>query len=101
MSGPSERLWLESGFPIIEVAGLDRRRLLVTVGCPPCALLPAGSVGQARDDQFAALLIQLQVRREGWLPCLRRLVRYVEAASAVLVAVLLSEVGTSVLTLVG
>lgn len=82
--GPAEQLWRERDFLVVEVPGLRRRMLMLTAGLPPCAMLPAGVEGQARDDLFAGLLVEYAARRIGWAGLARRVASLGEGTAAAL-----------------
>lgn len=65
--GPLERAWRNSGFPILTIAGVRQPWLVVRAG------LPAGLPGDAREAQFARLLLELELRLVGWDALVARL----------------------------
>lgn len=71
--GPLERAWRACDFLVVEVPGLRQPWVVVRAGWPPCAVLPAGLPGDAREAQFAQLLLDLELRLVGWDALVARL----------------------------
>lgn len=78
-SGPLERAWRARGFRIMEIEGLQRPWVVTRQEFVPCAFLPLGVAGEEREDQFARLLLELELRQTGWSQLVARLAEYAPA----------------------
>ncbi|HEX5506357.1 MAG TPA: hypothetical protein VFW96_27315 [Thermomicrobiales bacterium] len=85
-AGPVEQLWRSCGYLVVDVEGLRRRELMLTAGCPPCAMLPDWTSGPCREDMFAGLILELAQKRVGRETLLVRLAEYGRTAATALLA---------------
>jgi hypothetical protein len=85
-AGPVEQLWRSCGYLVVDVEGLRRRELMITAGCPPCAMLPAWTSGPCREDMFAGMILELTQKRLGRETLVARLTEYGRTTATALLA---------------